>query len=102
MLGIPLSLVRRTPPNSSNIRSLTYLTEVPLGFYPDNVTIGSAGPTTFYPAPGVPFGLSFLGTAFTEFDLIGFGFAYEQRTKTRLARKAFAAAIPKTQLKDVI
>ncbi|KAG9226805.1 hypothetical protein CCMSSC00406_0009723 [Pleurotus cornucopiae] len=75
---------------------------VPLGFYPDNVTIGSAGPTTFYPAPGVPFGLSFLGTAFTEFDLIGFGFAYEQRTKTRLERKAFAAAIPKTQLKDVI
>ncbi|KAJ8700654.1 hypothetical protein PTI98_003663 [Pleurotus ostreatus] len=75
---------------------------VPLGFYPDNVTIGSAGPTTFYPAPGVPFGLSFLGTAFTDFDLIGFGFAYEQRTKTRLARKAFAAAIPKTQLKDVI
>ncbi|KAL4264252.1 Amidase signature (AS) superfamily protein [Pleurotus pulmonarius] len=75
---------------------------VPLGFYPDNVTIGSVGPTTFYPAPGVPFGLSFLGTAYTEFDLIGFGFAYEQRTKTRLARKAFPAAIPKTQLKDVI
>ncbi|KAL0959934.1 hypothetical protein HGRIS_011597 [Hohenbuehelia grisea] len=75
---------------------------VPLGFYPDNVTIGSAGPLTVYPAPGVPFGLSFLGTAFSDFDLIGFGFAYEQKTKTRLARKAFPAAIPKTQLKDVI
>ncbi|KAG6807743.1 hypothetical protein H0H92_006512, partial [Tricholoma furcatifolium] len=29
----------------------------------DNVTIMSAGPETVYPAPGVPFGLSFLGTA---------------------------------------
>ncbi|KAF9497570.1 amidase signature enzyme [Pleurotus eryngii] len=75
---------------------------VPLDFYPDNVAIGSAGPTTFYPAPGIPFGLSFFGTAFTEFDLIGFGFAFEQRTKTRSKRKAFAAAIPKMQLKDVM
>ncbi|KAJ6469163.1 amidase signature enzyme [Mycena vitilis] len=75
---------------------------VPLGFLPDNVTIGSAGPLTVYPAPGVPFGLSFLGTAFSEFELIGFGFAYEQKTQTRLARKAFPAAIPKTQLVDVI
>ncbi|KAI0088298.1 amidase signature enzyme [Irpex rosettiformis] len=75
---------------------------VPLGFYPENITIGLAGPETVYPAPGVPFGLSFLGTAFSEFQLIGFAFAYEQKTKTRLARKAFAEAIPKTQLQDVI
>ncbi|KAF8883191.1 amidase signature enzyme [Gymnopilus junonius] len=75
---------------------------VPLGFFPDNVTIQSAGPLTVYPAPGAPFGLSFLGTAFSEFDLVGFAFAYEQKTQTRLARKAFPAAIPKTQLKDVI
>ncbi|KAJ7837915.1 amidase signature enzyme [Mycena leptocephala] len=75
---------------------------VPLGFFPDNVTIGSVGPETVYPAPGVPFGLSFLGTAFSDFELISFGFAYEQKTQTRLARKAFPAAIPKTQLKDVM
>ncbi|KAK7449249.1 hypothetical protein VKT23_013394 [Stygiomarasmius scandens] len=75
---------------------------VPLGFYPDNTTTQSAGPLTVYPAPGVPFGLSFLGTAFSEFDLIGFAFAYEQKTQTRLARKAFPAAIPSTQLADVI
>ncbi|KAF8889183.1 amidase signature enzyme [Gymnopilus junonius] len=66
---------------------------VPLGFYPDNVTIGSAGPLTVYPAPG---------TAFSEFDLISFAFAYEQKTQTRLARRAFPAAVPKTQLRDVI
>ncbi|KAJ7718054.1 amidase signature enzyme [Mycena metata] len=75
---------------------------VPLGFLPDNVTIGSAGPETVYPAPGVPFGLSFLGTAFSDFELISFGFAYEQKTQTRLMRKAYPAATPKTQLKDVI
>ncbi|KAF8963514.1 amidase signature enzyme [Flammula alnicola] len=75
---------------------------VPLGFYPDNQTISSAGPLTVYPAPGVPIGLSFLGTAFSEFELIGFGFAYEQKTQTRLARKAIPAAIPKTQLKDIV
>ena len=75
---------------------------LPLGFYPDNVTIQRAGPLTVYPAPGVPYGLSFLGTAFDEFSLISFAFAYEQKTKTRLARKAFPAAIPKTQLQDIV
>ncbi|RDB28170.1 hypothetical protein Hypma_001534 [Hypsizygus marmoreus] len=75
---------------------------VPLGFFSDDVPIKPAGPQTVYPAPGVPFGLSFLGTAFSEFDLIGFGYAYEQKTQTRLARKAFSAAIPKTQLVDVV
>ncbi|KAJ7080950.1 amidase signature enzyme [Mycena belliarum] len=75
---------------------------VPLGFFPANVTIRSAGPETVWPAPGAPFGLSFLGTAFTEFQLIGFGFAYEQKTQTRLQRLAFPAAIPKTQLADVM
>ncbi|KAJ3852061.1 amidase signature enzyme [Lentinula lateritia] len=83
-------------------QGLTTVPAVPLGFFPSNVTIGSAGPETVYPAPGVPFGLSFLGTAFSEFDLIGFAFAYEQKTKTRLERRAFPAAIPKTQLKDIL
>lgn len=91
MLSPPLAAIAGYP-----------IVTVPLGFYPDNVTIGSAGPLTVYPAPGVPFGLSFLGTAFSEFQLVGFAFAYEQKTQTRLARKAFPAAIPKTQLKDVI
>ncbi|KZS92298.1 amidase signature enzyme [Sistotremastrum niveocremeum HHB9708] len=75
---------------------------VPLGFFPDNVTQRRAGPETVYPAAGMPFGLSFLGTAFSEFELIGFAFAYEQKTQTRLARKAFAAAIPQTQLSDIV
>jgi len=75
---------------------------IPMGFYPDNITIGLAGPETVYPAPGVPIGLSFLGTAFSEFDLVSYAYAYEQKTHTRLARKAYAEAIPTTQLWDVI
>ncbi|KJA17816.1 hypothetical protein HYPSUDRAFT_146036 [Hypholoma sublateritium FD-334 SS-4] len=82
----------------------TTVPAVPLGFYPDNQTVipGSAGPLTVYPAPGVPIGLSFLGTAFSEFSLISFAFAYEQATHTRLARRAFPAAIPTTQLADIV
>jgi len=38
----------------------------------------------------------------SEFELIGIAFAYEQKAKTRLARKAFFAAVPKTQLADVV
>ena len=65
------------------------------------MTIGKPDPTV-YPAPGIPFGLCFFGTAFSEFDLIGYAFAYEQNTRTRLARKAYDAAIPKTQLRDIV
>ena len=52
--------------------------------------------------PNQPFGLSFLGTAFSEFALVSFAFAYEQATHTRLKQLAFAQAIPKTQLADVV
>ncbi|KAJ7624043.1 amidase signature enzyme [Mycena polygramma] len=69
---------------------------VPLGFFPDDVTIGHVGPETVYPAPGMPFGISFFGTAWSDYDLIGFGYAYEQATKTRVARRAFGAAVPRT------
>ncbi|KAG9075209.1 hypothetical protein FS749_013143 [Ceratobasidium sp. UAMH 11750] len=75
---------------------------VPLGFFPNNTNAASAGPNIVYPAPGVPFGLSFLGTAYSEPSLISFAYAYEQKTHTRLQRRAYTAAIPKTQLEDVI
>ncbi|KAI0062507.1 amidase signature enzyme [Artomyces pyxidatus] len=74
---------------------------VPLGFQPDNVTATPADPV-IENGPGFPFGISFMGTAFSEFSLITYAFAYEQATHTRLKRLAFPAAIPKTQLADVI
>jgi amidase len=71
---------------------------VPLGFFPNDTVPVWNGPETMWPVPGGPFGLSFIGTAWTEFDLIGFAYAYEQKTRTRLQRKAYAEAVPKTQL----
>jgi amidase len=75
---------------------------VPLGFFPDDTVGNRTGPGTMWPGPGAPFGLSFMGTAWSEFDLIGFAYAYEQKTQTRHGRKAYAGAIPKTQLVHVV
>jgi amidase len=74
---------------------------VPLGFQPDDVAAGPANPVVEN-APGLPFGIVFMGTAFSEFNLIKFAFAYEQATHTRRKRLAFPAAIPTTQLADVM
>ncbi|KAF9040983.1 amidase signature enzyme [Hymenopellis radicata] len=75
---------------------------VPLGFMADSVIPERSRGPTVYPAPGVPFGLYFFASAFSEFELIGMAYAYEQATKTRLARKAYPEAIPRTQLGDVL
>ena len=52
--------------------------------------------------PNQTFGISFMGTAFSEFELIGYAFAYEQATHTRTKQLAFTEAIPKTQLVDIV
>jgi len=72
------------------------------GFNPDNVTIGSGGLEIVYSSPGETFRLTFFASALSEFEHIGIAFAYEQKAKTRLARQAFFAAVPKTQLEDVV
>ncbi|KAF8871109.1 amidase signature enzyme [Mucidula mucida] len=59
-------------------------------------------PSHCVPAPNVPFGISFFASAFSEFELVGLAFAYEQATQTRLAKRAFDEAIPKTQLSDIV
>ncbi|KAF5372557.1 hypothetical protein D9758_005186 [Tetrapyrgos nigripes] len=75
---------------------------VPLGFFPEDTPMIDIGPVTSYPTPGTPIGLSFYGTAFSEYELIGFAYAFEQKSKVRTLRKVYADAIPKTQLKDVM
>ncbi|KAI0078089.1 amidase signature enzyme [Panus rudis PR-1116 ss-1] len=77
------------------------LVTVPLGFMPPNTTLPPAQPTR-PSGPNQPFGISFMGTAFSEFELISYAFAYEQATDTRLKQLAFPDAIPKTQLVDVV
>ncbi|KAH7098082.1 amidase signature enzyme [Auriculariales sp. MPI-PUGE-AT-0066] len=75
---------------------------VPMGFHPEDTEPVANKWGVVDPAPGLPMGLSFLGKAFTEVQLLNFAYAYEQATQFRLKRKAYAAAIPKTQLKDIV
>ncbi|OSX56752.1 hypothetical protein POSPLADRAFT_1050447 [Postia placenta MAD-698-R-SB12] len=74
---------------------------VPLGFQPADVALEAANPTRMN-GPNMPFGIAFLGTAHSEFNLIKYAYAYEQGTHVRLRQKAYPEAIPKTQLKDVV
>ncbi|TBU57899.1 amidase signature enzyme [Dichomitus squalens] len=74
---------------------------VPLGFLPPNTTLAPAQPVRSS-GPNQPFGIAFVGTAFSEFKLITFAFAYEQATHNRLKVLAFPEAIPKTQLADIV
>ena len=50
----------------------------------------------------MPFGIAFVGTAFSEFALVSFAFAYEQATHARLKVRAYPEAIPRTQLEDIV
>ena len=45
-------------------------------------------------------GLSFIGPAFSEASLIGFAYAYEQRTMVRNQVQPYI--VPKTELVDVV
>ncbi|KAG2076379.1 amidase signature enzyme [Suillus decipiens] len=79
------------------------LISVPLGFQPDDVEVLPATPSPLHSqAPGLPFGIAFMGTAYSEFKLIGYAYAFEQATHVRLQRRAYKDAIPRTQLSDVI
>jgi len=74
---------------------------VPLGFLPAETPLDEAKPTRSK-GPHMPFGVSFFGTAYSEFQLIQYAYAYEQATHARLKQKAYPEAIPKTQLVDVV
>ncbi|KAL2127320.1 hypothetical protein VTI74DRAFT_10933 [Chaetomium olivicolor] len=51
-------------------------------------------------APGVPFGISFLGAKWSEEALIGMAYAFEQRTRAR--EKVRPYVWPRTELRDVV
>ena len=74
---------------------------VPLGFYPaSEPVVRNMRGTLVETGPNVPFGLSFLGAAWSEADLIGYAYAYEQRTMTR--NKVQPYLVPTTELVDVV
>ncbi|ORY67374.1 amidase [Pseudomassariella vexata] len=74
---------------------------VPLGKYPENTTVvpnafGNLNNT----APNIPFGVSFLGEHWSEEKLIGFAYAFEQRTKVRNTIQPYIQ--PQTELVDIV
>lgn len=73
---------------------------VPLGAYPANTTVETNRRGTLNAtAPNIPFGISFSGKHWSEESLIGFAYAYEQRTKVRQRVKPYIQ--PKTEIADV-
>jgi amidase len=73
---------------------------VPLGFLPETIRPFRNSPNEPYSsAPGLPFGIVLMGGAWSERTLIGCAYALEQKVKIRPQRKAFAAAIPQSQIK---
>lgn len=69
---------------------------VPLGFTPEANEFSTDDEDSL--GPGVPFGIVFMGGKWSESTLLGCAYSYEQATKTRLKRRAFEAAIPKSQV----
>ena len=74
---------------------------VPLGAYPSNTTVitnsrGNLNAT----APNIPFGIAFAGKLWSEESLIGFAYAYEQRSNIRTKVKPYIQ--PSVELADVV
>lgn len=81
--------------------SLLICHSVPMGFYPEGTpeTPNSFGDLVAT-APNLPFGLSFMGAKWSEYELISFAYAYEQKTKVRNMVQPYLQ--PHTELKDVV
>lgn len=72
---------------------------VPLGVLPEG-TPEFKDRGVVYSAPGIPFGISFLGAKWSEEQLIGMAYAFEQRTLRRDQLRRIIE--PKTELRDVL
>lgn len=79
----------------------TPVVTVPMGFYPANFSLVATerGDLNFI-GPNLPFGLSFLGPAFSEELLVGLGYAFEQMTMVR--EMVMPIVLPTTELEDVV
>lgn len=72
---------------------------VPMGAYPKGTEVVKDAKLVSV-APNIPFGISFLGNLWSDVELVGFAYAYEQRTNWR--SKVKPVIVPKTELSDVI
>lgn len=79
----------------------TPVVTVPLGKYPENTPVRSNGFGDLNAtAPNVPYGFSFMGDRFDEYNLIGMAYAFEQRTLVRDTVMPYIE--PKTELVDIV
>ncbi|KAF1935133.1 amidase signature enzyme [Clathrospora elynae] len=74
---------------------------VPLGALPSNTTVqtnarGNLNAT----APNIPFGISFAGALWSEESLVGFAYAFEQRTMVRQKVKPYL--VPGIEIENVV
>ena len=75
---------------------------VPLGFYDESTPVETNQWELVTQAPGIPFGLSFVGKRFGEAELIQYAYAFEQATMLRNQRLPLEKYVPKTQLEDMV
>ncbi|KAJ8133593.1 hypothetical protein O1611_g24 [Lasiodiplodia mahajangana] len=78
----------------------TPIVSVPIGAMPPEQPIVSDADGLVSAAPNIPFGLSFLGAKFTESNLIGFAYAFEQRTMIR--KTVYPYITPQIDLQHVV
>ena len=72
---------------------------VPLGFFPSGTNVvWNAKGNLINVAPGIPFGIAFIGRKWSEEKLIALAYAFEQRTKVRQRMKPLFA--PRHDLQD--
>ena len=103
----PVSLVTQSSPvsaiNGTKVLPTMKHCIVPLGHYSQHVQPVPLKPAPLHSCtPNMPFGIAFIGTAYSEYKLIGLAYAFEQATKARLQTRAYPLATPATQLKDII
>ena len=74
---------------------------VPLGAWPEgtNITKPYRLPWT---APGIPIGIGFAGDFWTEEELIGMAYDFEQRTRARDNLKHYPGSEPTVDLQDIL
>ncbi|KAG0650058.1 amidase, partial [Hyphodiscus hymeniophilus] len=95
-----LILPTDSAPNLPAYAGLPVVT-VPMGYYPSNSSVlRTPNWELVEVGPNIPFGLSFMGAKWSEETLIGFAYAYEQRTHTRSKVRPYI--VPNVQLQDVI
>lgn len=73
---------------------------VPLGFYAANASVVESRRGLVDEAPGIPFGLSFLGRRWSEEMLVGLAYAFEQRSLAR--GRGVRYVEPATEIADVM